>query len=70
VTVPFGPGSIMASYAYSRNGGGSNQTRQTAAAGYDYPLSKRTDIYAAYLYDHITGQSSGNTYGVGLRAKF
>ena len=70
VTVPFGPGSVMASYAYSRNGGGSNQTRQTAAVGYDYPLSKRTDVYAAYLYDHITGQSSGNTYGAGLRAKF
>jgi hypothetical protein len=27
-------------------------------------------VYAAYLYDHITGQSSGNTYGAGLRAKF
>jgi predicted porin len=69
-SVPFGPGTVMASYAYSRDGGGFDQTRQTAAIGYDYPLSKRTDIYAAYLYDHITSQSSGNTYGVGLRAKF
>ena len=70
VTVPVGPGSVMASYAYSRDGGGLDQTRQTAAVGYDYPLSKRTDIYAAYMYDKITSQSSGNTYGVGLRAKF
>jgi len=69
-SVPFGPGTVMASYAYSRDGGGFDQTRQTAAIGYDYPLSKRTDIYAAYMYDHITSQSSGNTYGVGLRAKF
>ena len=44
----------MASYAYSRDGGGFDQTRQTAAIGYDYPLSKRTDIYAAYMYDHIS----------------
>lgn len=69
-SVPVGPGTVMASYAYSRDGGGLDQTRQTAALGYDYPLSKRTDVYAAYMYDHITNQSSGNTYGVGLRAKF
>ena len=70
VTVPVGPGTVMASYAYSRDGGGLDQTRQTASVGYDYPLSKRTDVYAAYMYDKITSQSSGNTYGVGLRAKF
>jgi predicted porin len=70
VTVPAGPGSVMASYAYSRDGGGLNQTRQTASIGYDYPLSKRTDVYAAYMYDKISSQSSGDTYGVGLRAKF
>jgi predicted porin len=70
VQVPAGPGTVMASYAYSRDGGGINQTRQTAAIGYDYPLSKRTDIYAAYMYDHFNNQSSGNTYGAGLRAKF
>jgi predicted porin len=70
VTVPAGPGTIMASYAYSRDSGGLDQTRQTAAVGYDYPLSKRTDVYAAYLYDKISSQSSGDTFGVGIRAKF
>ncbi|HEY4804672.1 MAG TPA: porin [Paraburkholderia sp.] len=70
VTAPVGPGTVMASYAYSRNGGGLNQTRQTAAIGYDYPLSKRTDVYAAYMYDHFDNMSSGQTYGVGMRAKF
>ncbi len=69
-SIPVGPGTVMASYAYSRDGGGYDQTRQTAALGYDYPLSKRTDVYAAYMYDHISNMSSGNTYGVGLRAKF
>ena len=70
VTVPVGLGAVMASYAYSRDSGGLNQTRNTAAIGYDYPLSKRTDLYAAYLYDHIDNQSSGDTFGVGIRAKF
>jgi predicted porin len=70
VTVPAGPGTVMASYAYSRDSGGLDQTRQTAAIGYDYPLSKRTDVYAAYLYDHFSGQSSGDTFGVGMRTKF
>jgi predicted porin len=70
VTVPAGPGTIMASYAYSRDGSGLDQTRQTAAIGYDYPLSKRTDVYAAYMYDKFATQSSGDTYGVGIRTKF
>ncbi|MFP6557198.1 porin [Paraburkholderia sp. B3] len=70
VTVPAGAGTIMASYAYSRDGGGLDQTRQTAAIGYDYPLSKRTDVYAAYMYDHFDNMSSGMTYGAGIRAKF
>jgi predicted porin len=70
VTVPLGPGSVMASYAYSRSNGGLDQTHKSWAVGYDYPLSKRTDVYAAYLNDKYTSLSSGNTYGVGLRAKF
>ncbi len=70
VSAPAGPGTVMASYAYSRDGGGLDQTHQTWALGYDYPLSKRTDVYAAYLNDHISGQSTGDTFGVGLRAKF
>lgn len=70
VTVPAGTGTVMASYAYSRNAGGLDQTRQTWALGYDYPLSKRTDLYAAYMNDHISGQSTGDTFGAGIRAKF
>ncbi|MFB9127842.1 porin [Paraburkholderia dipogonis] len=70
VAVPLGVGTLMASVAYSRDSGGLDQTRKSAAIGYDYPLSKRTDVYAAYLYDHFNKQSSGQTYGVGIRAKF
>ncbi|MFC0399615.1 porin [Paraburkholderia rhizosphaerae] len=70
MTVPAGPGIVMASYAWSRDSGGLDQTRQTWAVGYDYPVSKRTDLYAAYLYDHFSGQSTGDTFGVGVRTKF
>lgn len=70
VSVPIGAGCAMASYAYSRNAGGLNQTRQTWAVGYDYPLSKRTDLYAAYMNDHLSGLSNGDTFGAGIRAKF
>jgi predicted porin len=70
VSVPVGVGTFMASYAFSRDSGGFDLTNETASIGYDYPLSQRTDVYAAYMYDHFTSQSSGNTYGVGIRSKF
>ena len=70
VTIPVGVGSVMASYAYSRSNGGLDQTHKSWALGYDYPLSKRTDVYAAYLNDKYTSMSSGDTYGVGIRTKF
>lgn len=70
VTVPVGPGTVMASFAYSRDGGGLDQTRRTWALGYDYPLSKRTDLYAAYMNDKLSSLSTGQTVGAGIRAKF
>ena len=69
-TVPLAGGTVMASYAYSKDAGGMDQKRNTWAVGYDYPLSKRTDVYAAYMYDKFSGQSTGDTFGVGMRAKF
>jgi predicted porin len=70
VAIPVGTSRILASYAHSRDSGGLNQTRQTASLGYDYPLSKRTDLYAVYTYDRFAGLSSGETAGVGIRARF
>ncbi|WP_153098789.1 porin [Paraburkholderia hayleyella] len=70
VSVPAGTGKILASYAYSHDSGGLDLTRQTWALAYDYPFSKRTDLYAGYLNDHISGQSNGNTFGAGIRSRF
>lgn len=44
--------------------------RNTAGLGYDYALSKRTDVYASYLYDHVDGRAAGNSYALGIRHLF
>jgi predicted porin len=70
LSVPLGVGFALASYVYSKDSGGMQQSRNTWAIGYDYPLSKRTDVYAAYMNDKLSGQSVGDTFGVGIRAVF
>jgi len=70
VSVPLGAGKALASYAYTKMVGSIEVTRNTWSVGYDYSLSKRTDVYAAYLNDRATGLSSGNTFGVGIRTYF
>jgi predicted porin len=44
--------------------------RDTAAAGYDYNLSPRTDLYAVLMYDKISNAGKGNTYIAGIRHRF
>ena len=44
--------------------------RTTATLGYDYNLSKRTDVYAMLMNDRITNKSTGNSVGVGVRHRF
>ncbi len=44
--------------------------RDTTTLAYDYPCSKRTDMYAAWRYDKVASLNPGNTFGLGLRHKF
>lgn len=44
--------------------------RTTWSLGYDYNLSKRTDLYGVYMRDKISGLSTGANYGVGIRHRF
>ncbi len=44
--------------------------RDTAAVGYDYNLSPRTDVYAVLMYDKISNADKGNTYVGGIRHRF
>ena len=44
--------------------------RKTYTVGYDHFLSKRTDVYAMFMGDKITNQTSGTSFGVGIRHRF
>jgi len=68
VSAPIGSGKLLAAYATSKITGGA--TRDTVTAGYDYTLSKRTDLYAMLMNDKITDMSSGTSFGVGVRHRF
>lgn len=65
-----GPGQVLASDAYSHSTGASNVSRNTWAVGYDYQVSKRTDVYVAVLGDRASKMTSGFTAGGGLRTTF
>ncbi|ABR90196.1 porin [Janthinobacterium sp. Marseille] len=72
-SIPLGQGAILASWANTKRDGvavGTELKRNTASFGYDYNLSKRTDIYSIYMYDKITQQSAGNSFAVGIRHRF
>ncbi|MET0332988.1 MAG: porin [Rhizobacter sp.] len=70
-SVPIGPGKVLAQY-----GQGTAEfptvdvTNKTLTLGYDYFLSKNTDIYAVLMHDKLTGTNNGNTVALGLKVKF
>jgi len=72
-SIPLGQGAILASWANTKRDGaaiGQDLKRNTASFGYDYNLSKRTDVYAVYMYDKITQQNTGNSLALGIRHRF
>jgi predicted porin len=71
VAVPVGAGRIMASVAQTRRDMPVTDTsRTTAALGYDHYLSKRTDLYAVYLSDRLTGYERRASLALGMRHRF
>ncbi|MCS6762805.1 MAG: porin [Candidatus Protistobacter heckmanni] len=69
--IPAGPGKVLAEYAGTKLTAATSKTLTEWLVGYDYPLSKRTDVYANYLYSKDnTVSSTGYTAGVGLRHRF
>jgi len=68
-SAPLGGGSVLASWART-NVTALDTSRKTLTLGYDYFLSKRTDLYAMYMNDRITAQPSGNSFAVGMRHRF
>jgi predicted porin len=70
LAVPIGDEKALASYMHSKSSGGSHVSRSTLALGFDYNLSRRTDVYTAILAERATSLSSALTYGVGIRSRF
>lgn len=87
-SVPVGPGNILAGYASRRTSdavgpipatsAGGNVQRKVFTVGYDYWLSKRTDLYALAMRDSTRTNTvgsgllnaSGTSFAVGIRHTF
>lgn len=69
--VPVAAGRIMASVSRTRRDAlAADSRRTTAAVGYDHFLSKRTDLYAVYLWDRLTGFAREGSWALGVRHRF
>lgn len=68
-SVPLGGGKVLASYAQTKLSS-VDISRKTFTVGYDYNLSKRTDLYTLLMSDRITAQHSGNSVAAGIRHSF
>lgn len=71
-SAPVGAGRVLAAWAHTRKRqtAFAQQRRDTVSIGYDYPLSRRTDIYGAVMYDRATQLNSGTGYALGIRHFF
>ncbi|WP_198969253.1 porin [Xylophilus sp. ASV27] len=70
VSVPAGAGHLLASWSQARTSGALHIERTFATVGYDYRLSRRTDVYAMLMGDRRTAVSSGSTFALGIRHAF
>jgi len=70
-SVPVGAGHVLAQYgSATASVGGAEPNHNVLSLGYDYALSKTTDVYAVYMSDKMTGLSAGNSVAGGLRLRF
>jgi predicted porin len=67
-SVPVGNGRLLAQWGQIKPETGAK--RKTFSAGYDYFLSKRTDLYAVAMSDKIDGQSNGSAFSIGVRHRY
>jgi predicted porin len=67
-------GAILAEYARTQRSGapaaGPRIWHATASVAYDFILSKRTDIYAVYMYDKLSNSYTANEAALGIRHAF
>lgn len=72
LSAPVGAGKVLAAYARTDRelAAGGESERSTFSVGYDYFLSKRTDVYAVAMADKITGFDRETSFGLGVRHRF
>ncbi|WP_230418801.1 porin [Undibacterium griseum] len=71
--APAAGGDILAGFASTKRTGtlvGADLKRDTLTAGYDYNLSKRTDVYALVMSDKLSTADRANSIAAGIRHKF
>jgi len=69
---PIGLGFLLVSYGHARTevAGLPASLRRTLSIGYDYYLSKNTDIYALAMNERVSTLSSANAVAAGMRLRF
>jgi predicted porin len=69
--IPLGSSVILMSYGHSHMKTSLTATTdQIASLGYDYFLSKSTDLYVAAMYEKLSFTSNGNSFAGGIRHRF
>ncbi len=67
--VPIGAGKALVQYGNAESSSAVKRKNVILTAGYDYYLSKNTDVYAVYMNDKAKN-STGNTLAAGIRLRF
>jgi len=72
MSTPAGGGNVLLSWARTDNetNAGLDSRRDTGALGYDYFLSRRTDLYAVLQSDRLSTANRAHSVGLGLRHTF
>lgn len=69
--VPLGAGNVMLQFAQTiAEGPAIDRKHQAVSLGYDYDLSKQTDVYAVLMRDQVRRQATGLTLATGVRTRF
>jgi predicted porin len=69
--IPFSNSVILFAYGHSHMKTTlTGTTDQIMSIGYDYFLSKNTDVYVAAMYERLTFTSNGNSVAGGIRHRF
>jgi predicted porin len=71
VSVPLGPGTVLAQIANSKAEGLAVLRKQTTMSmGYVYAYDSLTDIYVITMHDQVLGQTRGLSSAIGVRYSF